>query len=76
VPQNGMEEACKEMPFNPDGSCPHGYSTIDGAAVFACYSLPQEPKYIKAKAKEGILLFLPQHINPTRAVKSDEPMNM
>jgi hypothetical protein len=49
---NGMEEACKEMPFNPDGSCHTDTRPIDDAAVFACYSLPQEPKYIKSERQK------------------------
>jgi hypothetical protein len=56
---NGMEEACKEMPFNPDGTC-HTDTRPDGVDVFACCSLPQ-PKSSKStsqKRKKGFFSFL------------------
>jgi hypothetical protein len=57
---NGMEEACKEMPFNPDGTCHTDTRPVDGVDVFACYSLPQ-PKSNKStsqKSKRSFLSFL------------------
>jgi hypothetical protein len=57
---NGMEEACKEMPFNPDGTCHTDARTMEGVDIFACYSLPQpkSSKSEKQRSKRGFFSFL------------------
>jgi hypothetical protein len=45
---NGMEEACREMPFNPDGTCQTNTRPFEGVDVFVCYSPPQ-PKSRKSE---------------------------
>ena len=57
---NGMEEACKEMPFNPDGTCHTDARPVDGVDVFACYSLPQpiSNKSTSQKSKRSFRSFL------------------
>jgi hypothetical protein len=48
---NGMEEACKEMPFNADGTCRTDVRNPE-QKLFACYVLPS-PKSSESKSKKS-----------------------
>jgi hypothetical protein len=57
---NGMEEACKEMPFNADGTCHTNSRSAEDADVFACYSppLPKSSKRTSQNSKRSFFSLL------------------